>query len=488
MSGDLHLGNEPFQANDVQQNMQVQVPVQAQGHQQPLPQLQELLHLSGNLLNEKLARLGQIDLAIRAEFIQIFDLIDLIANGGKVDPTHLLNVCERLGVRVDDNFPLMRVLDGLKPHELVAAEQLKNILVNRQLYLLDVQQFLQDNRERIFEGFEWEGAMQGAQNPPQITFLGGETHSKGKIPLVVVTMTANGVEKSLVLKPRDGRVDQRILQLFHQINQLDIDARTGIPERTLNDGPPPQLNSYKILTPDQEWDIPAHLQPLCLCEFVGTENVLGQHIDGRGIAGPGQRWAGAQKIGDTTSVDRFFKKRLQYLQQGRDVIAQKVRNYRFQVAVFTHLGVQDQHNGNYRFDPNSPCPMIPVDMEVISDHAESTDMCTLFAPLPLTDDELALVHLTKEELNSNGEQPFRRRLVLIPTSAFLGILEHISADKVVNLVMNEQIGGQAWFNAEMQNALKERVISDYLNYDVPVFTKVGNQIFYGEPHEGLLLN
>ncbi len=158
---------------------------------------------------------------------------------------------------------------------------------------------------------------------------------------------------------------------------------------------------------------------------------------------------------------------------------QKVREVKFMAKLFERARISDQHRFNLRFDPSGGPPLIPIDTEVCH---QNSDICLGIEGtqgVELSPRGVELIDHFREGLIQNGI-PFR--CLPLSTQDLAMLMGNVNVEKITEGVLSylrqNNLGGNDPTIAEQ---IKVRVRQDIMNRDVPMFTRVGHQVFYGLP-------
>lgn len=100
---------------------------------------------------------------------------------------------------------------------------------------------------------------------------------------------------------------------------------------------------------------------------------------------------------------------------------------------------------------------------------------------------MALIRQTRDVI-FNPEQPLHLRFLPIGTTDFAQPIIGPSPLPLFNLIITNLKKLNVPLNESIEAELFQRIRLDYLNNDIPIFSKVGGQIFYGDPPTGTLIN
>ncbi len=317
-------------------------------------------------------------------------------------------------------------------------EQLLNRCVNQLYFLNNIQKVIEEKKAEIV-GMFYRGdsaSLDLTQTSFSLFPHGAETHNRGKVPVRITFNVGEVALFSVFFKPRDARIDEEVVKLFHNLNAL--------PEEEKSLGA--NLSTYTIINMFQG------AQCFSLWEFIE-----GRHLHGQTAS------EAIKSLSNSLEKKRLYTQllRLESVCKFLDISDLHLEN-----LIFTNLGENNSQ-------------IVPIDLESIQP-GNATGLFTRDPEIPsLTEAERSLLEKCKQDI---GKVPVR--FVPIPTSHFLAGLTRCDSFIAMAEFVEQSIQRKNYKLSIPQDELEWLVLNDFLHNDVPYLREYKSQIYYGEQIEG----
>ncbi len=375
------------------------------------------------------------------KFSQLYEQLDTLG-------VELTKTYASLGM-ISDHFDLLLNREHSYADFICTKERILNPILNNLLFFQQLHAFFQTNQERVISEFQKAGILQSglpALEKIDLEYVneGDETHHFGKKPVVVTFIFSKGMSFKFVCKPRDALLDQKVIELFRQINQLPPSQKSSTHD----------LPTYTILSPSKEtsWEMIEDLGPISLWEFID-----GKH--------PSHKQSAHSFIDQDVSKEK------------QAVLYQKLNHLD---AILTQLSISDLTFANIFFvalDSDHP-EIVPIDLENIQ-WGKPTQLKGHPEQVHLKPQELQLISELKEKIPS-----LIIRILPLGTQDLLvfGSTHKTNEDLTTRSTQNLGSQGYTIFQEEL---LKKLLLKDILNSDVPYLTELQKVLYYGLPSQGV---
>ncbi|NGX43286.1 MAG: hypothetical protein K940chlam7_01581 [Chlamydiae bacterium] len=325
-----------------------------------------------------------------------------------------------------------------------------NTAVSKLSFLANLDVFLGANQERIMQEFQRVGLLGRNYQPTDVVDVhfayiqkDAEKHNRGKVAVLVRFTFKNNSQFKFVCKPRDALLDQSVIDLFKQINQLPLSQKSS----------PHLLCEYTIISPSRKegWKIDADLGLISLWEF----------IDGR-RSKRGRSAANCIRLEiDNEPMQKVMLEKLDYLD-----------------AILTQLHISDLHCENVLFRGlDGPNPEIfPIDLENIQWEGE-TQLEGRPERIHLASEEMRCIEALKREIEN-----LVIRILLLNTLNLLALGSYNTCE-LLTLKCIENLDNQGFILTTPKKELKQLLLKDILNSDVPYLTEFQNMLYFGMPYQ-----
>ena len=316
-------------------------------------------------------------------------------------------------------------------HTNFLSELFFNHVMNQSSFALSLKDFLHSNKKLIITKFKPNLISQDLDLVTvEITSTNGETHLRGRKPVIVSFKKENNLLLKVVVKPRSASIDKAVIDLFTKLNQLPSN------ERGEEDLPTYQIENMEG-SDNFEWSV--------------WEFVEGQECD--------------------IDAENTLLNRLKNNPQARRSL-ERLEN------ICAYIGLSDLHRENVIQRGSF---WYPIDLEVV-DPGKKTG---LYQHYPAN-----LPKLSSKEIELMNEfikfqQQVNVRYVPIPTVEFKEKLDafngHIDiASKIDQLFKKIHL-------KQYEVKLADLIFSDFSNGDIPIFMIKDKKIFYASYKQKLLL-
>ena len=352
-----------------------------------------------------------------------------------------------------------------------------NLLTNQLLYVQKVRNSIAENLDKVLKHYMPNQIVSGdIQIDLSDIGLSIDPHNGGASPLLVKLSDDKGTQLKIVYKPRDAKLDKKIIELFGDINTVNKDTDISTYGYSL-------LPVYKILSADD----------LRLPD--GQEGSLWEYIDG-----PVQKSLHADDISAQCGIKpgQFSYKAVSTFvkligeQKPQDQALTVKKKYLFDQLgklekILTQLRVADLQSENIiirGLDSDRP-EIVPIDLEAIQ-YGKKYIRTGLVRPEdsdeagPLTAPEQELVECFK--LSQNG---YISRILPARTSSFMK-----SASSIAKAILNvskisQELERRGYEMLVDKSQLFRWIERQLIQGDVPYFTELNNVVHIGHPRLGL---
>ena len=366
------------------------------------------------------------------------------------------NIHENYLSHVEIYQPNILLYPEIDEIEVICFEEMVlNGFVNRCVYEREIRDAFQNESEAIAEKF---GIPIDQIKIKEIEIQTSETHNGGKVAAFVEL--ENGAK--FVYKPRDAKVDAAVIRSFREINNLDEEEKSASLD----------LPTYEIIhCSAQNGSIWEHVdgeplqpknQPTKTNTIQRKDQTLGKHVS--------ERMASAKK-----------KKNKKHEKAVKREAIRAVRMDR----ILSRLHVTDLHQDNVliRQLSREEQEFVPIDLEVIEfPENKHTPTDTFLATdslktrgKRLTEEERKIIRKYREEIAK-----CTTRLIPLATQIlgenFFSINHH---DSIARQFIGNLEALKFDLDEDVEEKIKENMLLDYLNNDIPYFSVENKELYYG---------
>lgn len=325
-------------------------------------------------------------------------------------------------------------------HFVFFTEQIINKIVNRKHYNLTALGFLERNYDRIIQHFVPQAA-EGEKCQVELEEGKGDLHNGGKSAAKVIFKREGETVCSMYLKPRGAEIDRAVLEHFRKINELPADCKVlknALPQYTIL-----ALEGYSL------W-----------------ENIPGESTE------------------NGSSVERYLNDTGRKAKRQHLVTHERLQEL---AAVLGSIHISDLSVSNVILQNDTTdgsIKIIPIDLENINE-----DQQTLLVNGRDPDIGRYLrgegLELTRQ-FNKETVRPIPVRIVVRRTDTLMMLLGRYTNMKHACDGITQGIISQGYDLCVDRSAIERSWLIDSLNGDIPYFTRVGDDLHYGDSN-GLLI-
>lgn len=333
----------------------------------------------------------------------------------------------------------------------IIKEKAINIFSNRISYFREISYLFNKHKGRILETFSCND--QGLELY-KIDFIEkrSETHNKGRKPVFINLKSPNSSLIELVWKPRNANIDSKVIELFGNINDLKIDECV--------------LPTYKIFMSEED-------------NFSVWQKIAGSDL----------KKLGCQE--NQTPFD-FIQKSASQLGVADTGKGNLLKQIKKMTSIISRLEISDLHHENVILtNKDGSFSLVPIDLEVLQRKYITHLMVKLANESKETVEKSRKQELDAYDLNQTEQSLIDRckqklpsecswRILLMGTQQLMSLCAtgYFEIDSLVNL-MTKTITDQGYQLKVKDDKLREFILIDLLNGDVPIFTEKQEKLYYG---------
>jgi hypothetical protein len=333
------------------------------------------------------------------------------------------------------------------------SESVLNAFVNRASYTNEIKTTLNRELEKFLSFFN----LPPSRISDEIEFPPNETHNEGRFTCFFY-LESQGSTTKLVYKPRDARIDDLVITTFRKINGLPVTDKSVIDESAKFN-----LPTYQIYHCERE--------NASIWEYISDKSLRKSFVH------------------NPTSLGNYVS------DMSDDVLIKAVRMD--DVLSLLHIGDLHGENIMLRKGLDHSIDFVPIDLEVVlfpKNPEEETK-----TELDTQNIRQKLIREKKYKGLTNAEKTIIRemrrnfsaqisRFVPLGTYRLVKQLLELSNYKLISQLFEQTITSDGYLPIKDINMLlKENILLDYLNNDVPYLSSKEGNLYYGSPSRNVLL-